>query len=143
METKEGVQFFVDLWTTSDDAVGNVIPTSPEGEWVVVFSMEDLKNVPTNTKSGEAPGEGNLAAELVKYAPGDVHKRLLALYNRISHKVKVPKDFTKAVVVPIYKKGDMAKMINYRGISLLCVTYKILAKIVAKRLSELAEIFSP
>jgi len=139
VEAKEAVQFFVDLWTTSDNADGNVIPPVPEDERVDVFTMEDLKNALINSKSGKAPGENDLAADLFKYAPGEVHKRLLALYNRISHKEKVPKDFTKAVVVLIYKKGNMAKMINYRGISLLCVAYKTLVRMVAKNLSELAQ----
>ena len=49
-----------------------------------MFSMEDLKNVLTNTKSGKAPGEDDLDA------PGEVHKMLLALYNRINHEGNVP-----------------------------------------------------
>ena len=45
------------------------------------------------------------------------------------------------MVAPVYKKGDMAKMTNYRGINLLCMACKIVAKMAAKKLSELAESF--
>lgn len=41
----------------------------------------------------------------------------------------------------IFKKGDLSKIENYRGISLLCVAYKILAKMIAKKLNEEADKF--
>ena len=69
----------------------------------------------------QTPNEDDQAAELVKYSPGEVYKRLLALYNRINHKKEVLEDFTNAELVPIYKKSDTARMTNYQGISLLCV----------------------
>ena len=43
-----------------------------------VFSMEDLKNVLTNTRSGKAPGKDDLATKLVKYAPVEVHNKFIA-----------------------------------------------------------------
>jgi hypothetical protein len=42
----------------------------------------------------------------------------------------VPTDWTKADVVPIFKKGDKSKPENYRPVSLTCVTSKLLEHIV-------------
>ena len=43
------------------------------------------------------------------------------------------------VIVPIYKKGDRTDCNNYRGISLLPTTYKVLSNILLSRLIPYAE----
>jgi hypothetical protein len=47
---------------------------------------------------------------------------------------QVPKDWCKAVIVPLYKgKGSQQECKNYRGISLLSVIGKLYAKILIER----------
>lgn len=92
-------------------------------------------------KSGKAPGVDGISVELFKYATTAVQKRLLNLLNKICQEGEMPEDFTKALVVSIFKKGDLSKVENYREISLLGAAYKILAKMVAKKLTESAEKF--
>lgn len=41
--------------------------------------------------------------------------------------------------MPIYKRGDLKKVENYRGISLLCTAYKIFAEILRHRLKKEVE----
>jgi len=43
------------------------------------------------------------------------------------------------MTVPIYNKGDKTDGSNYRGISLLPTTYKILSNILLSRLTSYAE----
>jgi len=44
-----------------------------------------------------------------------------------------------SVIVPIYMKGNETDCSDYRGISLLSITYKILSSIMLSRLTPNAE----
>jgi len=46
----------------------------------------------------------------------------------------IPEDWNWSIICPIHKKGDMTICSNYRGISLLCVAYKIFSNILFNRL---------
>lgn len=60
---------------------------------------------------------------------------LSRLINAVWEKGYVPKVWRCARVISIPKKGDLSVTDNYRGISLMSTTLKILCRIVAKRLS--------
>jgi len=45
----------------------------------------------------------------------------------------------ESIIVPIYKNGDKTDCSNYKGISLLPTTYKILSNILLSRLTPYAE----
>ena len=65
---------------------------------------------------------------------------LLDLFNRCLLSGTVPQDFRDALTVTIYKrKGDRAECGNHRGISLLAIAGKVLAKIVLNRLKFISE----
>jgi len=52
----------------------------------------------------------------------------------------IPEEWRAAIVIPIHKKGVRYNPDNYRGISLLNTGYKICSKIIAKRLTVIAEV---
>jgi len=41
--------------------------------------------------------------------------------------------------VPLYKRGEREEVGNYRGISLLCLAYKIYAEILRNKLEKVVE----
>jgi hypothetical protein len=51
----------------------------------------------------------------------------------------LPEQWKESIVVPVYKKGDKTDCSNYRGISLLSTTYKILSNMFFSRLTRYAE----
>ncbi len=52
---------------------------------------------------------------------------------------QTPKEWQKAKVISLYKKGNRGDPDNYRGISLLDTTYKIYARIINERLKIIAD----
>ncbi len=55
------------------------------------------------------------------------------------NKGELSEEWKKSIFVPIHKKGDKTDCNNYRGISLLPTTYKILSNILLSRLTPYAE----
>jgi hypothetical protein len=51
----------------------------------------------------------------------------------------MPKEWSVAVICPIHKKNEKTICSSYRGISLSSVVYKVLSKILAKRLNPYTE----
>jgi sorting nexin-29 len=52
---------------------------------------------------------------------------------------EIPVEWNSAIIRPIHKKDDRMVCQNYRGISLLNVTYKIMSRIIAYRLTPYTE----
>ena len=65
---------------------------------------------------------------------------LISIYHKLCTKIwkeeKWPSEWTKAVFVPIPKKGDLQQCTNYRTIALISHASKILLKIIMKRLQR-------
>jgi hypothetical protein len=59
-----------------------------------------------------------------------IHKHINSIWN----KEQLPDQWKESIIVPIHKKGDKLTN-NYRGISLLSTSYKILSNIPLSRLS--------
>jgi sorting nexin-29 len=64
---------------------------------------------------------------------------LYLLICKIWNEEEIPCDQRNSIICPIYKKGDKLMCDNYRGISLLSTTYKIVTYIIRKRLEPIVE----
>jgi len=85
-------------------------------------------------ESHKSPSIDQIPAELIK-AGGKticcgIHKLIISIWK----KEKLPEEWKESIRVPIHKKGDKTECSNYRGISLLPATYKILSNILLSRL---------
>jgi hypothetical protein len=80
-----------------------------------------------------------IPAELIKAGFGTIrcaiHKLIISIWN----KEELPEEWRASIIIPIFKKGDKTDCNNYRGISLLPTTYKILSSILLSRLIPYAE----
>ena len=60
----------------------------------------------------------------------EIHKLITSIWK----KEKLPEEWKESIIVPIHKKEDETDCNNYRSISLLPTTYKILSNILLSRL---------
>ena len=90
-------------------------------------------------KSHKSPGIDQIPAELIKARGGttcfEIHKLITSTWK----KEKLPEEWKKSIIMPIHKKWDKKDCNNYRGISLLPTTYKILSIILLSRLVPYAK----
>jgi hypothetical protein len=103
------------------------------------ITLEEVTKAIKSMKNRKAPGLNGINAELVKYSGFLFHLRLLHFLNMCWKLLQTPKEWSKAKVISIYKKGDRTNTNNYRGISLLDTIYKIYAKILNERLKTIAD----
>ena len=60
-----------------------------------------------------------MVPEMIKDAGDGIVVFLTALFNEVFRSGEYPEVWSKAIIVPIHKKGDTNAADNYRGISLL------------------------
>ena len=96
------------------------------------LAIEKLKN-------HNSPGIDQIPAELIKAGGSTIRLEIYKLIISIWNEERMPEEWKKSIVVPIYKKGDKTDCNNYRGISLLPTTCKILSNILLSRLSSYTE----
>ena len=81
-------------------------------------------------KSHKSQGIDQIPAELinagVRTIRSAIHKLIICIWN----KEELPEEWKDSIIVPIHKKGDKTDCNNYRGISLLPTTYKMLSNIL-------------
>jgi len=90
-------------------------------------------------KSHKSPGIDQIPAELIKAGGRTNHLEIHKLIISIWKKEKLPEEWKKSIIVRIHKKGDKTNCNNYRDISLLPNTYKILSNILLSKLTPYAK----
>jgi hypothetical protein len=71
-----------------------------------------------NLKSGKSAGPDRVIGELLKHANDRVADFFVTLFNRIFETGTFPLEWSKSIIVPIHKKGDVDNPDNYRGVGL-------------------------
>ena len=105
---------------------------SPIGEREVYEAVHKLKN-------GKASGIDEISAEMLKLSGNQSVKFMTTLFNSLFEKGQYPEEWTKAIIVPIFKKGNKTSPDNYRGISLSSLMSKCYTTILNRRLVKWIE----
>ena len=86
--------------------------------------------------SGKAPGTDAIPAEVYKEGGPALTERLHQLFLLMWEQESIPQEFKDASIIHLYKrKGNRQACDNHRGISLLSISGKILARILLNRLT--------
>jgi hypothetical protein len=86
-------------------------------------------------KKCKSPGSDRITAELIQARGEILRPGIHKLLNVIWSKQELPHQWKESIILPIYKKGNETDCSNYRDISLLSTSYKILSNILLSKLS--------
>ena len=89
-------------------------------------------------QSHKSPGTDQIPAELIEAGRRTIRSELHKLFNSIWNNKEL-QQWKELIIVHIHKKGDETDCGNYRGLSLLPITYKILTNILLWKWTPYAE----
>src|SRR3569623_1280764 len=90
-------------------------------------------------KAGKASGVDGIVTEILTHGGDGMIDMTWQLCRQVFDTERVPKDWTKGPIFPLFKGGDRRSTDNYRGIYLLSVVGKLYASILNQRLLEWCE----
>ena len=103
-------------------------------------SIDELSKAIDVLSSGKAPGSDAIPAELLKRNKAAIIPHLHQLLVTCWRNGTIPHEMRNASIITLYKnKGDKGDCNNYRGISLLSIAGKAIARVLLTRLQALAE----
>ena len=124
-----------DLWrATTPDAV-NISDN---------FSQREFTAALQHLKPGKAPGPDSICSELILHAGAALKSWLRDFISSCLSRLKISKIWKRALVVAILKPAKPVRdPKSYRPISLLCVPYKILERLIYVRVEPLIDPLLP
>ena len=87
-------------------------------------------------KPHKATGPDMVPARLLRDYAIEFSTIFTILFQTSLDSGKIPSDWRKASIVPIYKKGDKHKASNYRPVSLTSITCKLLEHIIHSNIMD-------
>ena len=101
------------------------------------ISKEEVRAAIKRMKSGKAVGPDDIPVEAWRCLGDLAVEFLTRLFNKILEGERMPEEWRRSVLVPIFKnKGDVQTCSNYRGIKLISHTMKLWERVVEARLRE-------
>ncbi|KAI5609640.1 hypothetical protein C0J50_12105 [Silurus asotus] len=105
------------------------------------ISKEEVKTAIKRMKIGMSVGPDDILVEAWRCLGEMAVEFLTRLFNRILEGERMPEEWRRSVLVPIFKnKEDVQTCSNYRGIKLISKTMKLWEKVVEARLREVVTI---
>ena len=128
--------------STLPDNIEDFLPT----QCPIIWELQDQFTIPEVQKSAsrmydnKGLGIDRLAIEVIKYLGSlSIFGWFVYLANKCMELSFVPSEWKDVIITPIFKKGDIKNLDNYRGISLISHYGKLLEKLIEARLYEVAE----
>jgi hypothetical protein len=97
-------------------------------------SAFEIEMATEKLKRHKSPGTDQLPAELMKAGGRTIRSEIHKLKNPIWNKEELPEQWQELITVSIYERSDKTDCGNYRGITLLSTTNKVLSDTLLSRL---------
>ena len=106
------------------------------------ISFPELLSAIKQLRNGASRGPDLLLNEFFKKGTDVLVHYLHELFNKLFQMGYFPEKWSEGFIVPIFKKGDINDVSNYRGITLLSTVGKLFTRILNNRLNKWAEEYS-
>ncbi|KAK2910488.1 hypothetical protein Q8A73_008203 [Channa argus] len=128
-------EYFEELMNEENERERRVEEVTGVEQEVAKISKSEVRRTLKRMKSGKAVGPDDIPVEVWKCLGEVAVEFLTSLFNKILESERMPEDWRKSVLVPIFKnKGDVQSCGNYRGIKLMSHTMKLWERVVEARL---------
>jgi uncharacterized protein YuzB (UPF0349 family) len=112
--------------------------SNPDYEGAPIL-REEFNQVLKMKKTRKSPGVDNISTELIQNAGTKIQNELFKLVNDIYITGEIPEDLKKNIIVTLSKKATAEKCNEYRTLSLMIHSAKILVKIIGNRIEHKIE----
>ena len=124
-------QQFSSVFTREDIQTMPVLPNSPYPDIMnITVNIQGVAKLLSDLNPNKACGPDNISPRLLKEIANEIAPSLALLFQASLQQNTIPASWKKALVTPIFKKGERYKPANYRPISLTSICSKILEHIV-------------
>ncbi|KAK3574719.1 hypothetical protein QTP86_015389 [Hemibagrus guttatus] len=134
-------EYFEELMNEEDEREKRVEGVNSVEQKVDKIRKDEVRKALKRMKSGKAFGPDDIPVEVWKCLGEAAVEFLASLFNRVLESERMPEEWRRSVLVPIFKnKGDVQSCSNYRGIKLMSHTMKLWERVVEARLRKVVEI---
>ncbi|KAK3523821.1 hypothetical protein QTP70_010433 [Hemibagrus guttatus] len=134
-------EYFEELMNEENEREKRVEGVNSVEQKVDNIRKDEVRKALKRMKSGKAVGPDDIPVEVWKCLGEAAVEFLANLFNRVLESEKMPEEWRRSVLVPIFKnKGDVQSCSNYRGIKLMSHTMKVWERVVEARLRKVVEI---
>ncbi|KAK3530524.1 hypothetical protein QTP86_027887, partial [Hemibagrus guttatus] len=134
-------EYFEELMHEENEREKRVEGVNSVEQKVDKIRKDEVRKALKRMKSGKAVGPDDIPVEVWKCLGEAAVEFLASLFNRVLESERMPEEWRRSVLVPIFKnKGDVQSCSNYRGIKLMSHTMKVWERVVEARLRKVVEI---
>ncbi|KAK3534389.1 hypothetical protein QTP86_014427, partial [Hemibagrus guttatus] len=118
-------EYFEELMNEENEREKRVGGVNSVEQKVDKIRKDEVRKALKRMKSGKAVGPDDIPVEVWKCLGEAAVEFLASLFNRVLESERMPEEWRRSVLVPIFKnKGDVQSCSNYRGIKLMSHTMK-------------------
>ncbi|KAK3513022.1 hypothetical protein QTP70_000183 [Hemibagrus guttatus] len=122
-------EYFEELMNEENEREKRVEGVNSVEQKVDKIRKDEVRKALKRMKSGKAVGPDDIPVEVWKCLGEAAVEFLTSLFNRVLESERMPEEWRRSVLVPIFKnKGDVQSCSNYRGIKLMSHTMKLWEK---------------
>ena len=125
--------YFNSVYTRSSFSFSTVLQGSSQ---FPTFSEAEVYNVLSSLDPTKAHGIDGIGPAILKAGAVPLSAPLAYLFNICVSSSSFPKQWKHHLITPVFKSGDKTTVSNYRPISLLCSTSKVLERLIFNKIID-------